>query len=405
LLRGFTDDPEFPMRRACPFGPPPTYARLRAERPVSKTTLPGGGTAWLVTRHEDVRTVLTDPRFSADITHPAFPSITPDLLAAQRQNRSFIRMDPPVHSRYRRALIQEFTVKRITAMRSGIQSVVDSFIDGLVVRTPPVDLVESFAMPVPSLVICHLLGVPYGDHDFFQSRTQTLISTTSTPDETVAAMEDLRAYLDDLISQKLQEPTGDLLGRLVTDHLEPAGDMTRQDLLITCRLLLAAGHETTANMIALGTLALLEHPGQLAELRADSRLLPGAVEEMLRYLSIADYFPARVAVEDVEIGGSVIRAGEGVFPLLAAGNWDPDAFGDPHRFNIHRGDRRHVAFGHGVHQCLGQHLARLELEIVFTTLFDRIPTLRLAVPADELLYKEQSLIYGVTELPVSWACR
>ncbi|MEV5888671.1 cytochrome P450 [Nonomuraea fuscirosea] len=399
---GKRDQSPFPMRRACPFDPPPEYARLRAEAPVRKMAIPGGATAWLVSRHEDVRTVLTDPRFSADMTHPGFPSTTPELLPSQREHRSFIRMDPPQHSRYRKALIPAFTVKRIAAMRPGIQSVVDGFIDRLLATSSPVDLVEAFAMPVPSMVICQLLGVPYADHDFFQERTRTLVSATSTPEQVTAAMQDLHNYLDELIGRKLRAPADDLLGRLVTQHLEPAGELTREDLLMTCRLLLAAGHETTANMIALGTVVLLEHPDQLALLRSEARLLPNVVEELLRYLSIADYFPARLAVEDVEIGGELIRAGEGVFPLLAAANWDPAVFRDPHELDIRRGTRRHLAFGNGVHQCLGQNLARLELEIVFTTLFERIPGLRLAAPADTLPYKRDSLIYGVEKLPVTW---
>ncbi|WP_345573021.1 cytochrome P450 [Nonomuraea rosea] len=390
------------MPRACPFNPPPQYAQLRAETPVRWAELTGGATAWLVTHYEGVRRVLTDPCFSADITHPGFPSTTPELLPALRGNRSFVRMDPPEHSRYRRALIPEFTVRRIEAMRPGIQSVVDAFIDDLLAGVPPVDLVETLAVPVPSMVICQLLGVPYTDHDFFQSSTRTLVSASSSPEQAMSAMRDLHGYLDELIGRKLREPADDLLGRLIARHLEPDGELTRQDLLMTCRLLLTAGHETTANMITLGTVALLENPDQLALLRADPGLLPGAVEELLRYLSIVDYFPARVAVEDVEIEGTRIRSGDGVFALLAAANWDPAMFDAPDRLDLRRGNRRHLAFGNGVHQCLGQNLARLELEIVFRTLFERIPRLRLAVPAERLPYKDDTPVYGMTELPVTW---
>lgn len=393
----------FPMRRRCPFEPPEEYKRLRDEEPVSTVRMPDGAPARVVTRYDDVRAVLTSPAFSADITRPGAPAIIPELKAVAAQQRlPFSRMDPPEHTFHRRMLLSEFTVKRIKTLRPGIQSVVDGLLDDLLRKTPPVDLFEEFALPVPSLVICQLLGVPYSEHEFFQKQARIILSRQSTREQIGAAFVALRGYLDTLVDEKYHEPTDDLLSRLVTDHLEPAGQLRRPDLLATCMLLLTAGHETTANMIALGTVALLEHPDQLAALTERPELLPDAVEELLRYLSIADYVPVRVALSDTEIGGTVIRAGEGVIPLLAAANWDPQVFPDAGQLDLHRGNRHHVAFGYGVHQCIGQNLARAELEIVFSTLFERIPTLRVAAAPEELPYRHDGVLFGLPELPVTW---
>lgn len=395
-----SDSRSFPLQRTCPFAPPPEYDRLRAEEPVSQVQLPSG-TAWLVTRYEDVRTVLSSPAFSADGTRPGFPALVPGAAQLLR-DPPFIRMDPPQHSFYRRMLIQEFTVKRIRTMRAGIRSTVDRLLDDLLARTPPVDLVEAFALPVSSLVICQLLGVPYDDHEFFQGRSKVAVSGANSPEQFATALGELRAYMDALITRKQHDPGDDLVSRLVTEQLEPAGELRRDKLVMMCLMLLNAGHETTANMISLGTVALLEHPDQLAALRSDPELLPGTVEELLRYLSIADLVPTRIAAEDTELSGTRVRAGEGVIALLAAADWDPGMFPEPERFDVHRGNRHHVGFGHGVHQCLGQNLARLELEIVFSGLLERVPTLQLAVPADELPYKHGSIAYGLHELPVTW---
>ncbi|TDD22686.1 cytochrome P450 [Nonomuraea diastatica] len=391
---------DFPFQRRCPFAPPPEYGQLRDTDPVSKVRLPDGSTVWLITRYEDVRTVLTSPAFSADATRPGFPAIQPELRQLFN-NPPFVRKDPPQHTLERRALIGEFTVKRMKALRPGIQSTVDQLLDDMLRTTPPVDLVQALALPVPSLVICRLLGVPYADHEFFQSATRTLLTRATTREQFTAAMGSLFGYMNELITQKQRHPTDDLLSRLITGHLEPAGELSRENVLKMCTLLLQAGHETTANMIALGTVTLLNNPDQLAALHADPGLLPGAIEEMLRQLSIADTGSVRIATDDVEISGTTIRAGDGVLALLGAANADPAVFADAETFDLRRGARHHVAFGYGIHQCLGQNLARMELEIVFATLFERVPSLRLATPVTELPYKHDGA-YGVYELPVDW---
>ena len=386
-----------PITRSCPFAPPPEHVRLREEEPVARVVLPNGSESWALTRLEDVRTMLSDPRFSSDRRHPNFPLLTPGQRPLLRNFRpSLVGMDPPEHGPARRAVVGEFTVKRMAALRPRIQQIVDEHIDALLAGPRPADLVKALSLPVPSLVICELLGVPYTDHEFFQQRTVKLLRRTTPPAERAAAVDELRDYLRDLVGQKAKEPGDDLLSR----QLEGSTDL--EDLVSLGFLLLLAGHETTANMISLGVLALLEHPDQLAIIRADPRQTPAAVEELLRYFTIAEFATARVAIQDVEIGGAVIRAGEGVIALANTANRDPAAFHGGDRLDVERGARHHVAFGFGAHQCLGQNLARLELQIVFDTLFSRVPTLRLATAVDDLPFKDDANLYGVYELPVTW---
>jgi cytochrome P450 len=295
-----------------------------------------------------------------------------------------------------------FSVKRVAAMRPAVQKIVDEAIDTMLAGPTPVDLVAALALPVPSLVICDLLDVPYDDHDFFQSITRTLVNRGSTPEERGAAHAQLAGYLDALVGVKLTNRGDDLLSGLAA-RIE-AGELTRQEATATAVLLLIAGHETTANMIALSTIALLEHPDQLAILREtdDPKVVAGAVEELLRYLNITHGGRRRVALEDIEVAGKNIPAGTGLIMPNDIGNRDPEAFPDPDRLDIRRDARHHVAFGFGVHQCLGQPLARMELQVVYNTLYRRIPTLRLAVEREQFRFKTDGFVYGVYELPVTW---
>jgi cytochrome P450 len=392
----------FPVTRSCPFHPPQEYAQLRETDPISKVELPTGRTAWVVAKHDDVRRLLADPRVSSDRANPNFPlMLRQDPDTPRQQFRSLISMDPPEHTGHRRSVVNEFTVKRMRALRPRIQEIVDSHIDAMLAGPRPADLVQALSLPVPSLVICELLGVPYTDHDFFQSRTKVLVNRTTAPEERTRASRELRTFLDSLVTQKENEPTDDLVGRLVVKCRE-TGVADHEEIVGLATLLLVAGHETTANMISLSTVALLENPSQLTAVREDPTLLPQGVEELLRYFSIADQVTARVALEDIEIGGVRIRAGEGIIMLGLSANWDQNAFENPEKLDIRRGARHHVAFGYGPHQCLGQNLARIELEIVLETLFRRIPGLQLAAGVDELAFKTESAVYGVTELPVTW---
>ncbi|WP_373308708.1 cytochrome P450 [Amycolatopsis bartoniae] len=385
-----------PITRSCPYAPPEEHRRLREEAPISRVTLPSGREAWALTRLEDVRTMLTDPRFSSDRQNPGFPLLVDGQRRVTNFRASLISMDPPEHGPARRAVVGEFTVKRMNALRPRIQEIVDEHLDALLAGPKPADLVRALSLPVPSLVICELLGVPYADHDFFQERSGKLLRRTTPPQERAAAVDELRDYLDKLIAQKEQQPGDDLLSR----QLEKTQD--REELVALGFLLLIAGHETTANMISLGTVTLLEHPEALAAIVEDPAKTPSAVEELLRYYTIAEFAVSRVALEDVELGGVLIRKGEGVITLGNMANRDPEVFDNAYDFDVERGARHHVAFGFGAHQCLGQNLARLELQIVFDTLFRRIPTLQLAVPADQLPYKDDANVYGLYELPVTW---
>ncbi|QYN25028.1 cytochrome P450 [Amycolatopsis sp. DSM 110486] len=331
---------ELPVARKCPFAPPEEYTQIREEQPITRVKIPDGKEAWVVSRHEDVRTVLNDRRFSSDRFNPNFPILVKggNVFRQTNAERTMITMDAPEHGPARKSVLGEFTVKRVNAMRPRIQEIVDGLLDEILASEGPVDLVEKLSLPVPSLVICELLGVPYSEHDFFQENTAKLLKRTVSFDERRAAFERVRGYL----------------GRLIT---------TKE-----------------------------ADPGKTLD----------AVEELLRYFTIVDTATARVAVEDVELDGVTIRAGEGVLALGYTANWDPAVFDEPSKLDITRGARHHVAFGFGPHQCLGQNLARAELQIVFDTLFRRIPTLRLAVDVDDLPFKEDASIYGLYRLPVTW---
>jgi hypothetical protein len=399
-----TEIPDYPMARAagCPFDPPPALGELRTHAPISRVRLWDGSTPWLVSRFDDQRALLGDPRVSADPRHSGYPHQSAGLKARRTVSSTFINKDDPEHARQRRMVTAAFSIKRVDALRPAIQRIVDELIDELLAGPKPVDLVQAFALPVPSLVICELLGVPYADHEFFQTRSKALIKQTATPEESVATVRELLEYLDGLVGEKLEHPADDLLS-LVAERVR-AGELTRSEAAGMGQLLLVAGHETTANMIALGTLALIQHPDQLARVREteDPKLIASAVEELLRYLNIVHTGRRRVALEDIEIGGVTVCAGEGLVLANDIGNRDPEVFAEPDRLDVGRNPRRHVAFGFGVHQCLGQPLARVELQIVYGTLYRRIPELRLAADIEEIPLKHDGLVYGVYELPVTW---
>jgi hypothetical protein len=401
-MTGTTTHPEYPMARAagCPFDPPPELKTHQEEGPLTRVRIEDGSTPWLVTRYDEQRTLLADPRVSSDITNPGYPSPAPRPKGGP--SVGFILMDDPEHARLRRMVTAPFTVKRVEALRPSVQKIVDDLIDELLAGPRPADLVEAFALPVPSLVICALLGVPYADHAFFQDNSKVIIRRAALPEERTEALTRLGAYLYDLLGQKIAEPADDLLSGLAARVT--AGELTRQEAAQIGVLLLIAGHETTANMIALGTLALLENPAQLDRLRVadDPKVVAAAVEELLRYLHITHNGRRRVALEDIEIGGEVIRAGEGLILANDIGNRDPGTFPEPDRLDIGRDARRHVAFGFGVHQCLGQPLARMELQVVYGTLYRRIPTLRAAAGLGDIPFKHDGSVYGVYELPVTW---
>ncbi|WP_030948887.1 cytochrome P450 [Streptomyces sp. NRRL S-646] len=407
VLAGAADEtiPGFPMPRAADpaFVPPPEMMRLHAEQPVSRVRLWDGSTPWLVTRYDVRRALYGDARLSVDPRRSGYPHSSAAFRQAFSQNPpSFLNMDDPEHASIRRMVTAPFTIKRIEAMRPAVQRMTDDFIDTMLAGPKPVDLVEALALPLPSLVICELLGVPYDDHEFFQSKSKVGVRRDASLEESRAATGALLQYLDEQLEAKLAAPADDMLSDLAARM--QAGDLTRHEAAMLGLLLLGAGHETTANMIALGVLAFLEHPEQLAAVRdtADPKVLANAVEEMLRYLTVVHNGQRRVALEDIEVGDRLIRSGEGVIIPGATGNWEPGVYPDPERLDVHRDARRHMAFGFGIHQCLGQPLARLELQVVYGTLFRRIPTLRRATGMEKIPFKDDGVVYGVYELPVTW---
>ncbi|MFC8709824.1 cytochrome P450 [Streptomyces sp. NPDC057197] len=392
---------DFPVQRGCPFAAPAEYDALRTHEPVARVTLPTGREAWVVTRYDDVRELLSDPRISADIRRPAFPALGEGEQEAGARFRPFLRTDAPEHTKYRRMLLPVFTVRRVRAMRPLVQARVDEILDGMLAAGGPVDLVPAYANAVSTSVICELLGIPRENLEFFRDVTRISGSRHSTAEQVSEALGGLFGLLAELIGRRREEPRDDLISRLVTEHLVP-GHLTMDQLLSTLGITINAGRETTTSMIALSTLLLLERPELREELRRDPSLMPAAVDELLRVLSVADSIPLRVAAEDIELSGRTIPADDGVIALLAGANHDPERFDDPERVDFRRTDNHHVAFGHGVHQCVGQHLARLELEVALETLVRRVPTLRLAGSRDDVVVKHDSATFGLEELKVTW---
>ncbi|RBQ21481.1 cytochrome P450 [Spongiactinospora rosea] len=389
----------------CPFDPPSELATLREKDPVSPMLYPDGHIGWLVTEHALTRQVLADARFGAraDLVHtPLSRAKTEGGERRPAPAGVFSQMDPPQHTRYRRLLAGQFTVRRMRLLADRVREITAGRLDAMEQQGPVVDLVETFALPIPSLVICELLGVPYEDRDRFQHDTEVLMRMDTTREETIAAFVAVQEHMAELVAAKRAEPADDLLSDLVNGD----GDLTDEELINVGGVLLAAGFETTANMIGLGVFALLQHPDQLAVLRDGPGITElghadPIVEELLRYLSVIPG-TVRVAMEDVVLGGQEIKAGQSVTVSIPAANHDSKQFPDPGRLDFGRPVGGHVAFGHGIHQCLGQQLARVEMQIALPALFERFPGLRLAVPPEEVPMRTDMLIYGVHRLPVTW---
>jgi cytochrome P450 len=380
----------------CPFDPPEELAGLREQRPLSRMVYPDGHVGWLVTGHAMTRAVAADTRFSSryELMHYPFPGADMTEIPPAPIG-DLTGIDPPGHTRYRKLLTGKFTVRRMRRLTERAEEVTAEHLDAMQRHGPPVDLVRAFAQPIPAVMICELLGVPYADRESFQRHTTALSGVDATREEQYAAYGALQEFLHELALAKRADPTDDLLSDLTTS------DLTDEELAGIGTFLLGAGLDTTANMIALGTFALLRNPGQLAALRADPGIAEQAVEELLRYLSIA-HTGARAALEDVELDGQLIKAGETVTISIQAANRDPAKFTDPDTLDLHRHAAGHLAFGHGIHQCLGQQLARVEMRVAFPALFARFPTLRLAVPPEEVPMRTGMDIYGVHQLPVTW---
>jgi cytochrome P450 len=387
-----------PRDARCPLAPPAEFARWR-ETPGLQRVRWRDQPTWMISRYEDIRAALVDPRLSAD----TLPDFLKPSAADSEAPVIFPRTDDPEHHRVRRMMTRDFTYRRAEAMRPQIQALVDGFLDDMVCSGPPTDLVRVYALPVPSLVICLLLGVPYTDHEFFQRHSTIGLDRSASEEQRAASGMAMFEYMTDLVARKEREPGDDLMSRLVVDQVAP-GHLSPGTAAVTAMILLQAGHETTASMIALGTLALLQRPEHLARLREadDPAVIARTVEELMRYLSIVHILVDRVALEDLTIGGEPVSAGDSVLMNLPAGNWDPAFVDHPGVLDIDRKAQGHLGFGYGVHQCIGQNLARVELQIALGTLVRRLPSLELAVPAGSLVFNNDQEIYGIKELPVRW---
>ena len=399
------DVPEYPMEREarCPFSPPLPMLEMGESRPLSRVRIWNGTTPWLITGHEVAKALFADPRVSVDDRREGFPHWNEHMLSTvNKRPRSVFTADAEEHTRFRRMLSKPFTFRRVEALRSAIQEVTDECIDDILAGPQPADIVARLALPVPTKVISEMLGVPYEDHEFFQHHANVGLARFAAADAMQKGAMSLHKYLIDLVEKKMAEPSEDAVSDLA--ERVTAGEISVKEAAQLGTGLLIAGHETTANMIGIGVLALLENPEQAALLRdsEDPKFIANAAEELMRYLSIIQNGQRRVAIEDIEIAGETIRAGEGIIIDLAPANWDAAAFPQPDKLDFTRDAGQHLGFGYGRHQCVGQQLARAELQIVFHTLLRRIPTMRLAIPFDEVPFKHDRLAYGVYELPVAW---
>jgi cytochrome P450 len=392
--------------REYPFGEPeglefdPMLTRVREEEPLCRITMAYGDDGWLVTRYDDVRTVLGDLRFSrAQAAVRDAPRTQPHKVPG-----GIVDLDPPEHTRLRRVIAKAFTTRRVEALRPRTEEIAQDLIDAMIEAGPPADLVEAFSVPLPTTVICELLGVPYADQDRFRVYADAFMSTSAlTGEQRAAYMAELAAYLGELVAARRRDTTDDLLSALVVAR-EEEDRLSEQEVIELATVLLAAGHETTATQISNFGYLLLTHPGQLAQVKERPELLPGAIEELLRFVPLTrlETQLPRYALEEVELSGGTVPAGDPVQISYNAANRDPRTWTDPERLDVTREPASHLAFGHGAHHCVGAQLARMELQVGLGVLLNRLPGLRLAVAPDAVVWKRGMATRGPLELPVSW---
>jgi cytochrome P450 len=376
----------------CPFDPPAELTRIREESPITRMTYPDGHIGWLVTGHALARAVFADPRFSSryELMHYPLPGLELTEMPPAPVG-DLTGIDPPDHTRYRKLLTGKFTVRRMRMLTERVEQITAEHLDAMETQGPPVDLVRAYAHPIPAMMICELLGVPYEDRETFNSHVSAVSAPDTPPEDQYAAYTALQEYVHKLVLAKRADPTDDVLSDLTTT------DLTDTEIAGLGSFLLAAGLDTTTNMIALGTFALLSHPDQVPALNPADQ----AVEELLRYLTIT-HTGVRAALEDIQLGGHLVKAGESVTIAVQTANRDPAKFPNPDTLDLSRQATGHLAFGHGIHQCLGQQLARIEMQVTLPALFTRFPTLRLATPPADIPLRHNMNIYGVHALPITW---
>ncbi|KWV31875.1 cytochrome P450 [Micromonospora rifamycinica] len=388
-----------PTARITPFDPPAELAEYREQTPIRPMVYPDGHVGWLVTSHALARRLLSDQRFSARSEFKRAPVARPSadpFFGAPALPGWLVDMDAPEHTRLRLQLAGKFTAKRMRDLRPLLERIVDDQLTAMEKHGPPADLVSLFALPVPSLAICELLGVPYRDRAEFQRNSATLFSLEASAQDASRAMDELYGLLRRLVVGR-DTDTGGLLSMLAAE-----GSLGTEEIAGIGVLLLTAGHESTAGSLGLSVFTLLSHPEHLARLQAEPTLVDNAVEELLRYLTIFHFGVPRTPLEDVEVEGHLLRAGESITISLPAVNRDRSWFAEPDRLDFDRRTAGHMAFGYGIHQCLGQNLVRMEMRVALPAIFRRFPRLALAVVPDEVPLKTNVSVYGVHELPVTW---
>ncbi|WP_329246056.1 cytochrome P450 [Actinoallomurus sp. NBC_01490] len=377
----------------------PMFAWLRREQPLCRVRLPYGEAAWLVTRYEDAKVVLGDPRFSRAA---AVDRDEPRVRPQRGVSGGLLRHDPPEHSRLRRLVAKAFTARRVEGLRPRAQQIADQLIDRMMAQGPPAELVEDFALPLPITVICELLGVPVEDRVDFRLWSDAFLSTTRfTPDQVTEYVGRMREYMAGLIAEHRETPRDDLIGALVTARDEQ-DRLSEEELLAMAQAILVAGHETTASQIPNFVYTLLTHPEQLAALRADPGLIPQAVEELMRYVPLGSSSRARYALEDVELSGGTVPAGDPVLVSLEAANRDESVYSNADTLDLHRHEVSQIAFGYGPHRCLGAQLARMELQVALGALLQRLPGLRFAGTEQDIVWKTGTATRGPARLPITW---
>jgi len=383
------------------FHPAAEMKELQRSKPVVQVELPDGSTSWLITRYDDVRQVLVDPRFSRAAT---VGRNVRRIGPASASGDSILSKDPPEHTRMRRLVAGAFTARRVEALRPRVTELVDEFIDHMFTLPQPADLVENFSLPLPVQVICELLGVPAEDRHIFHEWSDGILGDESRdPQEIEEAFARLSGYFGRLIATKRAAPGDDLMTALIAAR-DAEDRLSEAELVGLCLTLLIAGHETTANQINMFLLVLHEYPEQLERLRANPEMIPQAVEELMRFAQLGTSGGGlpRITTEEVELGGVRIPEGAAVIPVLTVANRDPALTTDPDRVDVARPLTTHLAFGAGVHHCLGAQLARMELQEALRGLLGRMPRMELAMPVDELTFKNGMVVRSLRALPVRW---
>lgn len=393
----------FPVGRQDPFSLPAVYEDVLLRKRHTKVRMSDGRDAWFFHRHEDVRTLMLHPALSADRSHPAFPAMSTGGKAAFQHFATFlISMDGSQHQRHRRPLIPQFSMKRMREFRPRIEAIVDDAVAALIADGPTSDVVRYVSSVVPRRVIAELMGVTPEHLDRFYELAGRFLDRSLGSEERDTTARAMRQNMDELVEQKCRNPGDDVLSREVCRQERETGTVDVAGLASLAQLMLLAGHESTSEMISLGVLALLEHPVERQRLLDDPSGFPVAVDELIRFFSVVEIGMARVALEDLEIGGVEIRRGEGVIASNVAANRDPTVFDAPHELRLDRESNPHLAQGIGSHQCLGMNLAQVELSAVYERLFRALPRLRLTEEVAALPFKLDGLIFGVSSLPVTW---